>query len=75
MPFKKDYIYLAAFYLARLLYVRPETFGPYYVFVINQPMHIWTNFIYWSNLLLSYFKNVKKVKVSRNRLEIPEQGG
>ena len=29
------YIPLSIFHLERLLYVRPETFGPYYVYVLE----------------------------------------
>ena len=33
------YIPHSIFHLARLLYVRPETFGPYYVLTVLNSMH------------------------------------
>ena len=44
------YIPHSIFHLARLLYVRPETFGPYYVPTQRQSFEIW-NFSRTASLL------------------------
>ena len=44
------YIPHSIFYLARLLYVRPETFGPYYVFTSQMAIN--------NSLLRNYYKSI-----------------
>ena len=51
------YIPHSIFHLARLLYVRPETFGPYYVYckMIHSPYNIklqWDYFMQYKNVLV-----------------------
>ena len=39
------YIPHSIFHLARLLYVRPETFGPYYVYIYVRAVHLTSVYI------------------------------
>ena len=58
------YIPHSIFHLARLLYVRPETFGPYYVYVyahVYVYIYIYTFFVI--QMLKRLFENLKLLRI------------
>ena len=60
------YIPHSIFHLARLLYVRPETFGPYYVYVYIY-IYLISTFLLWARIMYVYALNRRRNLVFSSR--------